>query len=184
MKKLMTITLVVMMLLGLMVPVFASAAGETETKYVNTAICRKLNLRETPSTDARILKRLKRGTAVTVLQDANATEGWAHVRVSGKEGYVMTKYLAATKPANYSKTERVANFRNVTAYKVAAKAVNGKTNRSVYLRVLPNKGAKAIRRLTAGNQLRVIATGKNWNKVVDLTTGRTGYVASAYVSRI
>ena len=72
----------------------------------------------------------------------------------------------------------------MTAYKVAAKAVNGKTNRSVYLRVLPNKGAKAIRRLTAGNQLRVIATGKNWNKVVDLTTGRTGYVASAYVSRI
>ena len=96
MKKLMTIALVVMMLLGLMVPVFASAAGETETKYVNTAICRKLNLREAPSTDARILKRLKRGTAVTVLQDANATEGWVHVRVSGKEGYVMTKYLAAT----------------------------------------------------------------------------------------
>jgi hypothetical protein len=31
--------------------------------------------------------------------------------------------------------------------------------------------------------LKVIAVGKTWSKVVDSTTGRTGYVANAYVTR-
>ena len=30
---------------------------------------------------------------------------------------------------------------------------------------------------------KVIAVGKTWSKVVDTTTGRTGYVANAYVTR-
>ncbi len=182
MKKMMTVALVVMMLLGLMVPVFASAAGEK--LYVNTARGRLLNLRAEPSLDAKLVKRLKRGMEVTVLQTANETEGWTYVHANGKDGYVMTKFLSSTKPVNYKLTERSYNFRSVTAYKVKAKAVNTKNDRSVCLRVRPNQNAKSIRRLTAGDQLKVIAVGTNWNKVVDLTTGRTGYVASAYTARI
>ena len=52
------------------------------------------------------------------------------------------------------------------------------------LRVKPNKTAKAIRRLTAGDQVRVIAKGKVWCKVVDLQTGKTGYVANEYLKKI
>ena len=65
----------------------------------------------------------------------------------------------------------------MTAFNVAAKALNGKTDRSVCLRVKPNKTSQSIRRLTAGDQLQVIAVGKTWDKVVDLTTGQTGNVA-------
>ena len=70
----------------------------------------------------------------------------------------------------------------MTAFNVAAKALNGKTDRSVCLRVKPNKTSQSIRRLMAGDQLQVIAVGKTWDKVVDLTTGQTGYVASAYMT--
>ncbi|MBQ6563411.1 MAG: SH3 domain-containing protein, partial [Clostridia bacterium] len=51
------------------------------------------------------------------------------------------------------------------------------------LRVSPNKTAKSIRRLAAGDVLQVIATGKTWSKVVDPATGRTGYVANDYMVR-
>ena len=86
-------------------------------------------------------------------------------------------------PGKYEITERDDNFRSVTPYTVSAKAINNKSDRSVGLRVNPNKTAKAIRRLTAGDTLKVIAVGKTWSKVVDATTGRTGYVANAYVTR-
>ena len=66
-------------------------------------------------------------------------------------------------------------------YKVTAKAINKKSDRSVGLRVNPNKTARAIRRLTAGDALQVIARGKTWSKVVDLASGNTGYVANAYM---
>ena len=95
----------------------------------------------------------------------------------------MTKFLVSSKPGKYEITERDDNFRSVTPYTVSAKAINNKSDRSVGLRVNPNKTAKAIRRLTAGDTLKVIAVGKTWSKVVDSTTGRTGYVANAYVTR-
>lgn len=181
MKKIMTVALVVMMLLGLMVPVFASAAGEN--MWVNCANGKTLNLRAEPSKNAKVLKKLECGTKVEVLPVSNPTAGWTCVRAGGTDGWVMTKFLVSSKPGKYEITERDDNFRTVTAYNVTAKALNGKTDKSVCLREKPNKTAKSIRRLTAGDQLQVIAVGKVWDKVVDLTTGRTGYVANDYMAR-
>ena len=48
----------------------------------------------------------------------------------------------------------------------------------------PNKTSKAIRRLTAGDQLQVIARGNVWSEVVDPVTGKTGFVANDYVTVI
>ena len=65
-----------------------------------------------------------------------------------------------------------------------AKALNKNTDKSVCLRVKPNKTSGAIRRLSAGDRLEVIARGKTWSKVVDMQTGRTGYVANDYILKI
>ena len=73
---------------------------------------------------------------------------------------------------------------DVNPYLVSAKALNAKTDLSVGLRVKPNKTSQAIRTLTAGDRLQVIARGRTWSKVVDLLTGRTGYVANDYIVRI
>jgi len=179
MKKLMTVALVVMMLLGLMVPAFAAG----ENKWVNCADGKTLNLRVEPSKRARAIGHLECGTKVEVLDTVNPDENWTYVRVNGKDGWVMSKFLVDSKPGKYEITERDDNFKDVEAYNVTAKALNNKSDRSVCLRTKPNKTAKSIRRLTAGDELQVISVGKTWEKVVDLTTGKTGYVASDYMAR-
>ena len=168
-----------MLLLGLMVPVFASAAGET--KWVNCPNGKTLNLRVEPSKNARVLKKLQCGTKVELIPYSNPTAGWTCVRANGTDGWVMSKFLVDSKPGKYEITEREDNFRAVASYIVKAKALNKNTTKSVCLRVKPNKTAKSIRRLQAGDQLKVIAVGKTWSKVVDTNTGKTGYVANDYV---
>ena len=182
MKKLMTIALVAMMLLGLMVPVFASAEGET--LWVNCADGKTLNLRAEPSRTARKLTGLECGTKVTVLPVSNETEGWTCVRAKGRDGWVMTKFLVSRKPGKYEITERNDNFQNVDNYTVSAQPLKGQPEKSVCLRVKPNKTAKSIRRLASGDQLTVVAVGKVWSKVVDTATGRTGYVANDYIAKV
>ena len=124
------------------------------------------------------------GTKVELIPYSNPTEGWTCIRVKGQDGWVMSKFLVDSKSGKYEITDQDDNFRSVAAYKVAAQALNGKTDRSVCLRVKPNETAKSIRRLIAGDQLQVIAVGKIWDKVVDLTTGQTGYVTNDYMSPV
>ncbi|MBQ6562881.1 MAG: SH3 domain-containing protein [Clostridiales bacterium] len=178
MKKVISIVLVIMTLVGLMIPVFANADS---TKWVNCANGKKLNVRETAG--GKVMYRLPCGTQVTIQSSTSAPKGWAFIKAPGhaKGGYVMTKFLVSSKPGKYQITERDDSFVTVTPYKVSAKAINKKSDRSVGLRVSPNKSSRAIRRLTAGDTLQVIARGKTWSKVVDMTTGNTGFVANAYM---
>ena len=181
MKKVISIVLVMMTLVGLMIPVFAGAEGTD--KWVNCPDGKKLNVRETAG--GKLLYRLECGTRVEVQSSVSAPKGWAYITVPGhaKGGYVMTKFLVSSKPGKYEITERSDNFVAVNPYKVTAQSVKGHHEQSVGLRVSPNKTAKSIRRLAAGDVLQVIATGKTWSKVVDPATGRTGYVANDYMVR-
>ena len=181
MKKIVSIVLVILTLAALMIPAFAGAEGIT--KWVNCENGKRLNVRD--SVKGNLLYRIDCGTKVEIQTSVSTPKGWAYITVPGhaKGGYVMTKFLVSSKPGKYEITERDDNFRSVTPYTVSAKAINKNSDRSVGLRVNPNKTAKAIRRLTAGDTLKVIAVGKTWSKVVDSTTGRTGYVANAYVTR-
>lgn len=54
----------------------------------------RLNLREAPSTSARILAELYNGTEVYYLFDDHVNDdGWSKVRVGGLTGYVSSEYL-------------------------------------------------------------------------------------------
>ena len=186
MKKLLAILFAVMTLAALMIPMFASAASaEPTAMWVNCADGRTLNVRADASTKARVLYRLECGTMVEVNNNVAAPKGWAFVTVRGHRdgGFVMTKFLVSRQPGKYEITERADNFREVTPYTVEAKARTGKTQDSVGLRVTPNKTARMIRRLAAGDLLQVVAVGKTWSRVIDLTTGQTGYVANDYIVR-
>ena len=182
MKKLISIAVVLMMVAALMIPVFASAGAYGTDMWVNCADGKRLNLRMEPRTGSKVIKRFDCGTRLEVME--NAGNGWVHVTDGEYTGYVMSKFLVSKKPGKYEITERDDDFMAVTPYLVSAKALNAKTDSSVGLRVKPNKTSRAIRRLMAGDELRVIATGKTWSEVVDMQTGRTGYVANAYIMRI
>ena len=185
MKKLLSVLAVMVMVIGLLVPVFSTAESENQSKWVNCADGKRLNLRAEPRKGASILDRIDCGKKVEILDD-NVASGWAYVKVesSGKCGYVMTKFLVSQKPGKYEITEREDNFRAVNPYLVEAKPRSRKSDDSVCLRVKPNKTASAIRRLVAGEQLQVIAVGKTWSQVIDPETGRTGFVANDYMTRL
>ena len=182
MKKLMSIAIILVTVFTLMIPVIASA-NETVEKdmWVNCADGKKLNVREEPAMGSRIITRIECGTKVHV--DYSCGNGWVAVSDYHFSGYVMAKYLVASKPGKYEITERDDNFVAVN-YLATAKALNAKTDRSVGLRVKPNKSSGAIRRLTVGDELQVIARGKVWSKVIDLKTGKTGYVANDYLRKL
>ena len=188
MKKLTAIALVLMTVLTLMIPVFASAEyGKLPpTMWVNCADGKRLNVRDQASTDGKVLYRLDCGTRVEVVYTVDSARGWAYVMPQGRKqgGFVMTKFLVEKQPGKYEITERSDNFRTVRPYYVSAKALNGKTADSVGLRTSPNKTARMVRRLSAGDRLQVIAVGKTWSKVIDMTTGKTGYMANDYMIRV
>ncbi len=50
----------------------------------------RVKLRKSPSTDAAILGQYYAGTPMTVL---NMEDGWAHVRIEGREGWMMSEFL-------------------------------------------------------------------------------------------
>lgn len=183
MKKIICIAIVLMTVFALTIPAFASAGYDTgRDMWVNCADGKRLNVREEPRTGSRVIVRLDCGTKVHV--DYSCGNGWVAISDYHFSGYVQEKFLVDRKPGKYEITEREDNFVAVTPYMVCAKALNDGSDRSVGLRVKPNKTANAIRRLTAGDQLQVIARGRTWSKVVDIRTGRTGYVASDYIQAI
>ena len=187
MKKVMSAALVLMMLVSLMLPILASAdtVSAKGTMWVNCADGKRLNVREQADKNSKILYRVDSGDKIEIVDGVNAPKGWAYVRKAGKNcGYVMTKFLVSSKPGKYEVTERSDNFKAVSGVTVLCKPLNNKTLQSVCLRAKPNKTAQSLRRLSAGDRLRVVAVGKTWSKVVDLASGKTGYVANAYIYRV
>ena len=183
MKKMISIAVILVTVFALMIPAFASAGAYGTDMWVNCADGKRLNLRMEPSTNGALITRFNCGTKVEVTEDLG--NGWVHVVTDEFCGYVMKKFLVSSKPGKYEITERDDNFVAVKhPYIVTAKALNNRTESSVGLRVKPNKTARAIRRLDAGDQLEVIAKGRTWSQVIDLRTGRTGYVANDYLQRI
>lgn len=74
-------------------PAPAPAPAKAKTSYVTASV---LNLRATPSTSAKVVAKLPRGTAVK--HAGTASKGWLKVTVGSRTGYVSTTYLSATKP--------------------------------------------------------------------------------------
>ena len=184
MKKLIIAVMILVTVLALAVPAFAAdnATGFGIDMWVNCADGYRLNVREQPDLNGRLITRFDCGTKVTILSDAG--NGWVYVTNGQVTGYVMRKFLQSAQPGKYEITERDDHFVAVAPYIVCAKALNNKTDVSVGLRVKPNKTSQAIRRLDTGDRLQVIARGRVWSKVVDLRTGKTGYVANDYLMAV
>ena len=184
MKKILSIAIVLMMVLGLMIPVFASAEGDPQIVWANRLDKCAINIHESADVNSKILYRVDCGSKLEVVPILTAVKDWTYVRRDGKAaGWVKSKFLMTRKPGKYDFTESEDDFRAVTSYTVSAKALNGKTEKSVCLRTAPNKISESLRRLAAGDTLEVIAEGETWSKVIDTTTGKTGYVANDYIEK-
>ncbi|MBQ7455958.1 MAG: SH3 domain-containing protein [Clostridia bacterium] len=131
----------------------------TASAVVQTGNSGKLNLREQPSSDARILGRYANGTAVAVLQRGST---WCYVQAGTQKGYMMTKYLSVT---GSSATRQVYN-------------PNGGTY--VNLRTSPQKNSSNVSvRVPVGATVTLLAWGEEWSQVS--YNGKTGYMMTWFL---
>ncbi|MGG0790594.1 SH3 domain-containing protein, partial [Peribacillus simplex] len=140
---------------------------KTTTKYVNVSTG-SLNMRKNASDSAGMVAKLTRGTQVTVYSESN---GWAKVKANGKEGYVSSKYLSATKPGTVTKA--AATVKTTTKY------VNVGTG-SLNMRKIGVDSASIVAKLTRGTQVTVYSESKGWAKIK--ANGKEGYVSTKYLS--
>ena len=74
-----------------------STSTSKSTKYVTPSA--GLNLRKGPSTKYSVIKKLSKGTKVTLVSSSN---GWSKVKVGGTTGYVSSSYLSSKKQSTAS----------------------------------------------------------------------------------
>jgi len=70
---------------------FLLNAQENVVKYTTT----DLNMRDAPNTSSRIVKKLPKGTPVTIAEDCDCK--WVPISYKGQTGYASTKYLTKHK---------------------------------------------------------------------------------------
>lgn len=121
-----------------------------------------LLLRETASTDARVLGYYRNGTAVTILGESGS---FYKVNVGGKTGYMMKKFISV----------RTSSTSALPQAPFTAELVNPNGNRIVNFRTAPGLNASIIKAHPVGKQIKVLETGDVWCKAeID---GVTGYVS-------
>ncbi|MFY0804885.1 SH3 domain-containing protein [Peribacillus frigoritolerans] len=145
----------------------AAATGKTTTKYVNVSTG-SLNMRKSGKATASIVAILSKGTKVTVYSESN---GWAKIKANGKDGYVNTKYLSASKPGSGSTA--------ATPVKTTTKYVNVSTG-SLNMRKSGKATASIVAILSKGTKVTVYSESNGWAKVK--ANGKDGYVSTKYLS--
>ncbi|MDM5308564.1 SH3 domain-containing protein [Peribacillus frigoritolerans] len=145
----------------------AAATVKRTTKYVNVSTG-SLNMRKSGSESASIVAKLSKGTEVTVYSES---KGWAKIKANGKDGYVSTKYLSATKPGTGSTA--------VTPEKTTTKYVNVSSG-TLNMRKSGSESASIVAKLSKGTKVTVYSESKGWAKIK--ANGQDGYVSTDYLS--
>lgn len=145
-----------------------SSAPAAGTAVVNNPKATQvLNLRETPSLDARVLAYYRNGTVVEVIKKG---ETWSEVKVNGRHGYMMNEFLKFGASTGSVTTP-------VTPFEATMINING--TGIVNFRSKPTLGNNVIRTYPVGTKLTVTEKGQDWFKVeID---GEEGYVSRHFL---
>ena len=203
-KRFLSLILISALVLGLTLPCAqAGALGAYVTRYVYTQNGLSLNVRESPSTGAKVIGGLPYGTAVEV-RGYTGGSVWAIISYYGATAYVQSRYLVdyypgpkptqqpvTPTPAPYSDAQKIldemnAEFRSAKTgnapFTVAARP--SRSSGWVNLRWAPSLDAEVISKCYSGKVLTVIRELKNWYQVEDPETGSIGFISRQYVTII
>ena len=144
---------------------------ENSIKYVSVNPSSSLNVRESASTKAKVLTKLKQNTKVEVVSESN---GWSKIKVNGINGYVASEYIKA------DQTEEKKTTDTSNEQKTATKYVNVNTGSSLNLRNSPSNSASIIVKLAKDVAVTVYSESNGWSKVE--VYGKQGYVATQYLA--
>ncbi|MFT8323359.1 MAG: SH3 domain-containing protein [Bacillus sp. (in: firmicutes)] len=154
----------------------SKAAENPTVKYVNVDKGSSLNLRIKPSGNSSIIVKLAKGVSVTFYSETN---GWAKVKVYGKEGYVSSKYLTESKTATTDSTTTVNKSSN-NQIKSVIKYVNVANKSTLNMRSSASTKGSIVTTLSRGTKAEVLSEKNGWTKIK--ANNKTGYVSSQYLS--
>lgn len=117
-----------------------------------------LNLRETASLQAKVLGQYPTGTWIEIVEKGDE---WSKVKVDGKDGFMMSKYLSA-------------NAGGTTMY------VRTNTGIGLNLRQGPGTDSAIITSYPIGTVVTVLKKGNGWYQVK--VGEQTGYMSSKYLA--
>ena len=145
------------------------SSGKTGT-VKNPGANQVLLLRETASTDARVLGYFGNGTQVTITGE----EGdFYKVTVGGKKGYMMKKFIQLNSSSSTSQ---------LPAAPFTAELINPNGNSIVNFRTAPRLSSPIIKAHKVGTQITVLEVGETWCKAeID---GVTGYVSKYFFKTV
>lgn len=136
---------------------------DTVQSYATVIGGGSLNLREEPSTGAKVLMQIPEGARVEVL----ATSGtWTHVRYNGQTGWVMTRYLRMNEDAEDEPEGQTT-------------AVVNTPSGGLNLRDRASTDGKVLALIPRHTRITVLQRGATWCKVI--YAGQTGWVMTTYL---
>ncbi len=157
-----------------------SSGGTTATGYPKTGVVSNpganqvLLLRETASTDARVLGYYRNGTSVQLLGESGS---FYKVTVNGQNGYMMKKYIKVSGSASGS-----TGSATLPAVPFTAKLVNPNGNHIVNFRSAPGLNTSIIKAYPVGTEITVTEVGDVWCKAeID---GVSGYVSRYFFQAV
>ncbi len=137
--------------------------GYTNIGIANVEGC-NLNVRELPSTDAKLVGKMPENSACEVLE---MLEGWAHIKSGEVEGYVSLDYLLTGPEARLKAKDLVQT--------VAVVNTDG-----LNVRVGPGTDSAVLTKVPKGEELEYLETLEGWIKVeID---SEVAYVSADYVT--
>lgn len=138
-----------------------------------------LNLRESPSTDARILRTIPRLAELAVLQQGTV---WCQVTYQGLTGYVQTQFLTFASPqATATATPSATPAPTATGTPGASYAAWVLTpSGNLNLRESPSTDAKILRQLSPLSLVTVYETNGAWARISYQDV--MGYVQTQYLT--
>ena len=142
-------------------------AQEETTATVNAT---NLNIRQQPTTQSKIVGKVKQGTTVKVLE---IQKDWAKISYDGKEGYVSLQFLkiAGATPTIESKQQPSINSGQHETGVVTATRLNVRNN--------PGVGSTLLGSVQKGETVTIIGKANGWAKIS--YKGKEGYVSLSFV---
>ena len=146
-------------------------AYSTDVATVVNPSGKNVNLRKGPSTDYGVVKSIKNGTFVMIVQEG---DGWWKISVGGTVGYMMTDYLQdGIVSASSSSGSTSSGAVSSSGYALVD------TGR-LHLRKAASKSSRSLGTHPRGTYVTILERGSTWCKVqVD---GTTGYMMSEYLA--
>lgn len=134
-----------------------------------------LNMRSGNSTKHRVIKVLKKGSTVTIL---DSKSGWYKVKSGNHSGWVSAKYISNVK--THKKTTQTKT--KTTSPKTSTASTQKQVTANLNMRSSGSVKSRVIKVLKKGSKVTVKRTANGWAQI---THGKqTGWVSAKYLTRV